>query len=243
MPLTADVSANSAIASAVTNLTNLQGIPNALNSFKKQVFTFNLTGKGGPRSGKDANAFNFYGPAIQKYLASNQDQLMAGIVNDIGVQLQSAGANNANISSYFTSYAKSHYQGCIDYLSTWTGKDLDRATSSTSSSQPITTSAAALTTLITTAAVTSATPTLSCYHMADPDNSCAAIADSRGWCECGDSDSSYAIMTGTAVQPCDWTTTPPTTTFNCEATPTSTCNVPDGCTNAVAPPGCAALCT
>ena len=37
---------DSAIASAVTNLKNVQGIPNALNSFKKRDFTGNLTGSG-----------------------------------------------------------------------------------------------------------------------------------------------------------------------------------------------------
>lgn len=55
--------ANSAIASAVTNLKNLQGIPNALNSFKKQVFTGNLTGKGGPSSGTDSHFLQLLRPS------------------------------------------------------------------------------------------------------------------------------------------------------------------------------------
>ena len=108
--------ANSAIASAVTNLNNLKGIPNALNSFKKQVFTGNLTGKGGPSSGDGATFFNFFGPAVQKYLSDNQAALMADTVNDIGNELSSI--DNGDVKSYFTSYASLHYQGCIDFLST-----------------------------------------------------------------------------------------------------------------------------
>lgn len=217
--------ANSAVASAVTNLKNLQGIPNALNSFKKQVFTGNLTGKGGPSSGNDATYFNFFGPAIQKYLSDNKAGLLAGTVNATGDELQSAGNNNAAVKSYFTSYASLHYQGCIDFLSTWSGKPLDRSTSSTASAS----------TTATGAAVT-------CTHAADPQNTCAAIADGGGWCDCGTDPATYAMMPSPAPQPCAWTTTPPTTSFDCSA-PTSTCNVPAGCTNEAAPTGCAIACS
>ena len=219
---------NSAIASAVTNLNNLQGIPNALNSFKKQVFTGNLTGKGGPSSGDGATFFNFFGPAVQKYLSNNQAALIAGTVNDIGDQLSSVG--NADVKSYFTSYASLHYQGCINFLSTWSGKSLDRA--STAAATPTTSKAPA------------ASSTVSCEHVADPQNTCAAIADSKGWCECGDSTLKYVTQSTGAV--CGWTTLPPTTTFACSTTapaPTSTCDVPAGCTNEAAPTGCAVACT
>ncbi|KAM0804471.1 hypothetical protein BDR22DRAFT_818114 [Usnea florida] len=54
------------------------------------------------------------------------------------------------------------------------------------------------------------TTSVTCCHAADSDNTCAAIADGPGWCECGTDPAS----------------------FDC-STPTSTvCLVPDGCTNA-----------
>ena len=241
MLLTVFTSANKAIASAVTNLTNLRGIPNKLNTFKKQVFTGVLTGKGGPSSGDTATFFNFFGPAIQRYLKDIQTTLMNDVVDKIGTQLQSAGANNADIKSYFTSYASENYQGCVDFLSTWSGKSLSRTQTSS--------------TLVPTSVLSTPTPSaVSCYHVADPDKTCEAISDSSGWCECGDSSLSYAQMTGTSVQPCAWTTLPPTTSFDCGPpsttltpvfTPTSTsaCVVPDGCTNEAAPPGCAIVCS
>lgn len=195
-------SSNLAIASAVTNLENLQGIPNALNSFKKQVFTFNLTGKGGPSSGDDATFFNFFGPAVQKYLSDKKDGLLAGTVDKTGDQLQSAGNNNVAIKSYFTSYASVHYQGCIDFLSTWTGKPLPRSTTAASTSTSSTT-----------------TPTdaaIRCYHAASPQNECAAIANGPGWCTCGDDPTRYAVMPSPATQPCAWPTMPPpTANFDC----------------------------
>ena len=226
---------NSAIASAVTNLNNLKGIPNAVNSFKKQVFTQNLTGVGGPSQGNGATYFNFFGPAVRKYLTDNQAALMAGTVDNTGNELQSAGNNNVAVKNYFTSYASVAYQGCIDYLSaSWTGKPLPPTTATSSRVPSSTASGAAVT----------------CYHAADPDNTCAAIADGPGWCECGDSPTTYAVMPSTDPQPCAWTTTPPTTSFNCAATPTpspaptsTACDVPAGCTNAAAPTGCAIECT
>lgn len=215
---------NSAIAKAVTNLNNLQGIPNALNGFKKQVFTGNLTGSGGPGSGNDAKYFNFFGPAIQKYLSDNQVGLMSGTVDETGNQIQSAANNNADVKAYFTSYASVHYQGCIDFLSTsWVGKPAPSATTSTSAA--------------------SAAASVTCYHAADPDNTCAAIADGPGWCECGTDPATYAVMPSPAPQPCAWTTTPPTTSFACSTPTPVACDVPDGCTNAAAPDGCAVECT
>ena len=219
---------NSAIASAVTNLNNLQGIPNRLNNFKKQVFTGNLTGKGGPSSGDDATFFNFFGPAIQKYLSNNKDALLAGTVDETGNQIRSAAANNADVKAYFTSYASFHYQGCIDFLSTWSGLPVDRSTA-TPTPTPTTTAAGG-------SAVT-------CYHAADPQNTCAAIANGPGYCFCGSDPTTYAVMPSPATNPCGWTTTPPTTSFDCGAAPTSTCNVPAGCSNAAAPTGCAVVCT
>lgn len=157
----------------------------------------------------------------------NQAALMAGTVDNTGNELQSAGNGNVAIKDYFTDYASSAYQGCINYLSTsWTGKALP-PTSSTSAGAASTTAGAA---------------SVTCYHAADPDNTCAAIADGPGWCECGDSTTTYAVMPSPAPQPCAWTTTPPTTSFDCAATATS-CDVPDGCTNVAAPTGCAVECS
>lgn len=198
---------NLAIANAVTNLDNLRGIPSALNGFKKQVFTFNLTGKGGPSSGDGATYFNFFGPAVQKYLLNDQAGLLAGTVDETGNQLQLAGNGNVAIKSYFTSYASVHYQGCIDFLSTWTGKPLPSSTTA------VPTTTAASPTTSPTSTTTGAA--ITCEHAADPDNECAAIANSPGWCDCGD-DTKYAVMPSPAPQPCAWTTfPPPTANFDC----------------------------
>lgn len=190
----------------MTVLDNLEGIPNAVNSFKKQVFTGNLTGVGYPSTGATATYFSFFGPAVQEYLVSNQQNFFSvnGTVDNIGDQLSSAGNDNAAIKTYFTSYASLHYQGAIDYLSTWSGKSLVRSTA-TSAATTVTSAAAAA------AAVT-------CQHNADPDSTCAAIADSLGYCECNNDGTTYAIETS-AANPCGWTTLPPTTSFDCSSTP------------------------
>ena len=218
---------NTAIAKAVTNLKNLQGIPNALNGFKKLVFTGNLTGSGYPGSGNNAKYYNFYGPAIQKYLEDNQDGLMSGTVDETGNQIQSAANGNADVKSYFTSYASFHYQGCIDYLaSAWEGLPPPAAATAAG---PTTTSAAAA-------------ASVSCEHAADPENTCAAIADGPGWCDCGTDTAKYAMMPSSAPQPCAWTTTPPITSFDCPTPTPVACDVGSGCTNVEAPTGCAVLC-
>lgn len=142
-------SACTAIAEEVTVLKNLEGIPNSVNTFKKQVFTGNLTGVGYPSTGGTATYFSFFGPAVQKYLEANQQDFFStnGIVDNIGDALSSAGNNNAAIKEYFTSYALLHYQGAIDYLSTWSGKSIDRTTktSAATAKAPATTTALACT--------------------------------------------------------------------------------------------------
>jgi len=133
------VSPNAAIAIAVSNLNNLEGIPNALNTFKKQVFTQQLTGKGGPSRDQNARYFNFFGPAMRKYLEDAQVGLMSDTVDKIGNQIQSAANDNTDIKNYFTSYASSNYQGCIGYLSTiWSCQPTTRTTvTSTATVVPI----------------------------------------------------------------------------------------------------------
>ena len=56
---------------------------------------------------------------------------------------------------------------------------------------------------------------VTCYHEADPGNSCPAIADSPGYCACNNDGSTYEIMGPT--NPCAWTTIPATTSFDCNA--------------------------
>ncbi len=73
---------------------------------------------------------------------------------------------------------------------------------------------------LTTSPSTTATATVSCYHAADPQNTCTAIANGPGWCICGDSPTSYAVQTSTDLA-CGWTTLPPITSFDCP-TPTTT---------------------
>lgn len=60
---------------------------------------------------------------------------------------------------------------------------------------------------------TNPTP-VQCYHAADPDNTCAAIANGPGWCDCGDSNKYIIDPSG---QPCPWTTLPATTSWDCSA--------------------------
>lgn len=67
---------------------------------------------------------------------------------------------------------------------------------------------------LTTSPSTTATATFSCYHDADPQNTCPAIANGPGWCVCGGSPASYAVQTSTDLA-CDWTTLPPITSFDC----------------------------
>ena len=147
------------------------------------------------------------------------------MVNNLGDTLSSIGDNNAAVKEYFTAYAQGHYQGAIDFLSTWSGKPFLCSGRSTTASTTTSSAAAA------------ATSSLSCYHAADPQNTCAAIAKGPGRCECGDSPSTYAIQpTG---QPCAWTTLPPTTSFDCATTipqpPATRTPPPPSPTNPTAP--------
>ncbi|KAL8683343.1 MAG: hypothetical protein Q9186_000728 [Xanthomendoza sp. 1 TL-2023] len=200
-----------AIASAITHLDNLQGIPNADNGYKKNVVKGILRndGKGFP----GANTyFNFIGVGIRKYLSDAQDRLFksGGTAEKIGDQLVSAGGNNANaaavVKTYFVSYASAQYSKQQSWISaSWTGKTWDRPSVTTSSS-----------TSSSSANGTSATVT--CYHAASPRNTCAAIANSDGWCDCGDGNK-YQEMTEPGSV-CQWTTLPPTKSFDCPASTT-----------------------
>ncbi|KAK3169768.1 hypothetical protein OEA41_009152 [Lepraria neglecta] len=58
---------------------------------------------------------------------------------------------------------------------------------------------------------------VTCTHDADPQNTCAAVAGSKGWCNCSDGKSYTIMWTGS---PCAYTATPTATaSFDCAATP------------------------
>ena len=154
--------------------------------------------------------FNFIGVGIRKYLADAQARLFNtdGTVEKIGDKLVSAGGSNANsaVKSYFFSYASSQYSKQQSWIATsWTGKSWDRPAATTSG--------------VTSATSTTANvATVTCEHAADPQNTCAAIANSDGWCDCGDSNK-YQEMTESGSL-CQWTTLPPTKSFDCPASAT-----------------------
>ena len=118
-----------AIAKKITVLDNLQAIPNRVNGFKKNVVKGNLTGKGYPG---ENTYYGFFGPGVQKYLTDAQGRLFGpgSVADQIGDELKSAGNNETAVKDYFTSFASSHYQGAVDYLSTWSGLPYTRTTSS-----------------------------------------------------------------------------------------------------------------
>ncbi len=70
-------------------------------------------------------------------------------------------------------------------------------------------------------ATSAAAKSVTCLHEADPDSTCSAIADSKGYCECNNDGTTYAMMT-TGTVPCGWTTLPATTSFHCPTTTTTT---------------------
>ncbi|KAI4088587.1 MAG: hypothetical protein L6R37_008178 [Teloschistes peruensis] len=217
-----------AIAGAITNLENLQGIPNADNGYKKSVVKGILRndGKGFP----GANTyFNFIGVGIRKYLADAQDRLFksGGTAEQVGDQLVAAGGNDANaaavVKTYFVSYASAQYSQQQSWISaSWTGKTWDRPSATTSSSA-------------SSSSANGNSATVTCYHAADPQNACAAIADSDGWCDCGD-DNKYQEMTEQGSL-CQWTTLPPTKSFDCttpppkptQTAPKPVCSLVSGC--------------
>ena len=168
-----------------------------------------IDGKGFPGTN---TYFNFIGFGIRKYLADAQNRLFKtdGTVSKIGDQLVSAGGSNANaaavVKTYFVSYASDQYVRHQSWIATsWTGKTWDRPTTTTS---PTT----------STSSATGTSATVSCEHAADPQNTCAAIANSDGWCDCGDFNK-YQEITGSG-SPCAWATLPPTKSFDCPSSTT-----------------------
>ena len=78
---------------------------------------------------------------------------------------------------------------------------------------------------------TTTAPAVTCNHVASPRHTCAAIAEIDGWCDCGD-DIEYQEMTEPGSI-CEWTTLPPTKSFDCPAAATT---APPPATTTAAPP-------
>ena len=170
--------ANNALAQKITVLDNLQAIPNRVNGFKKNVVRGNLTGKSYPG---ENTYYGFLGPGVQKYLTDARGRLFGpgSVADKIGDELQSAGNNEAAVKDYFTSFASSHYQGAVDYLSTWSGLPYTRPSTSTASTSiaPTTTVVAAATTTPATSSSKSPPPppyaTGQCsFHLTETEFAC-----------------------------------------------------------------------
>ena len=138
-----------------------------------------------------------------------EDEDPAQIAADGTNELQKTGNNNTAVKSYFTSYARLRYQGCIDFLSTWSGKPLDRASTTSLPSASATetnvmtgwqsASATEISIMTGWRSATATEAAVTCYHVADPENTCAAIADGPGWCECETGLATYAVTPSPAI--------------------------------------------
>ncbi|MCJ1373885.1 hypothetical protein MMC20_005115 [Loxospora ochrophaea] len=226
---------NLAIASALSNLNNLQGIPGRVNLLKAQAFQGVLNGN--PNQPNPGSFLTYQATAVAKNLVDNQAMITNTVIPSVGAALQTAGAGNVQISSGFSSYAVNQYSSIIARLEGFQGQ----AASPTTTAPP---------------------PSFTCEHEADPDGAegfCPAVA-ATGWCVCNES-LTYGIETGS--NPCGYTTPPPTGTTVLQSTDCSTstvtvvpvpatttaaatttaCVVPAGCTNEAAPSGCAIACS
>lgn len=108
-------------------------------------------------------------------------------------------------------------QDSIDFLDTWSGLSYPAQSGSSAVSSAASTAASTAAVGTGAAAIRLAEPT-TCIHAADPGNTCAAIDQSKGWCDCGNSDVRYKIAP--SGQPCVYTTSPTPTVFHCP-TPTA----------------------
>ena len=138
------------VASAFSGAFNLQGIPSRFNGFKQQVFTGRI--KSNPNNPSARTYPQDFGPALQKFLTDNEQDVYA-IIDDVGKALGSdAVGNNTAIQPYFTAYAQGEYQSAITFLSNWVGTSYTAApTTSTSSPTPAPAPASASATTTTSA--------------------------------------------------------------------------------------------
>lgn len=143
------------VASAFSGTFNLQGIPSRFNGFKQQIFTGRI--KNSPNNPSGNTYPQDFGPALQKFLKDNQQDVYS-IMDDVGRALGSdAVGNHPAIQPYFTTYAQDEYESAIDFLSTWVGTSYtaEATTVSTSTSTPLSKPVPASTPATTT---TSASP-------------------------------------------------------------------------------------
>ncbi|KAM0802096.1 hypothetical protein BDR22DRAFT_135903 [Usnea florida] len=120
------------IASAFSGAFNLQGIPSRFNGFKQQVFTGRI--KSNPNNPSARTYPQDFGPALQKFLSDNEQDVY-GIIDDVGKALGSdAVGNDSAIQPYFTAYAQGEYRSAISFLSTWVGTSYTAAATTTTSS-------------------------------------------------------------------------------------------------------------
>ncbi|KAL8707434.1 MAG: hypothetical protein Q9225_007756, partial [Loekoesia sp. 1 TL-2023] len=121
-----------AVASAYGSTFNLQGIPYSFNGFKQQVFTGRIKSQDNVPS--DRTYPSDFGPALQKFMKDNE-QGAYGAMDDVGKALADPNVGNfPGLKDYFTSYAQGEWKSAIDFLSTWTGRPYESAT--TTASEP-----------------------------------------------------------------------------------------------------------
>jgi len=139
------------IANKISGPPNMEAIPAAINNFKGQVFKGVINnGKGAPSTTRYPTEF---GPAVNKLLADRKPSYDE-VIGSLGSVMAAAGNNNADVSSFFSSYASSVYSSATSFLSQWTGKT-GVYTSTTSSSKSTSRSSSSPKTA--TAATTSST--------------------------------------------------------------------------------------
>ena len=142
-----------AIASIISGPPNMEAIPAAINNFKGQVFKGVINGgKGAP---SDATYPTEFGPTVKKLLADRKPSYDE-VIGTLSSALQAAGNNNADISSFFASYAYSVYTSATDFIGGWTGKTGVYTYLATSSTPTSSTAPIAATTPTTSSAPTSA---------------------------------------------------------------------------------------
>ncbi|KAL9100974.1 MAG: hypothetical protein Q9163_003716 [Psora crenata] len=136
--------AQQTIASAISNLDNLEGIPKRVNGFKQQVFTGRI--KGNTNNPSDRTYPTDFGKALKKLLEDRQQDSFT-VIGKIGDSLASVAGSQPvpEVKEYFTSYARSIWTEAASFLDTWTGIPYPNTKSSsvipsTSTSAPVITS-------------------------------------------------------------------------------------------------------
>lgn len=116
------------IASAISNLTNLEGIPKRVNGFKQQVFTGRIKDQNTVPS--DRTYPTDFGKALKKLLLDKKQESFV-VIGNIGDSLASAAGTTpvSEVKTYFISYAESIWTEADSFLDTWTGTSYPKPTS------------------------------------------------------------------------------------------------------------------